>query len=86
VIENDILNYFNGLNGEEVIIDRGTYATNMTSDMSDVGKIVVIIGLVISILIALSNQSGTALVFAVIMGFIVFIVLLSGKKTRYHVK
>jgi hypothetical protein len=55
MIENEILNYFNSLNGEEVIIDRGTHEINREFDLADVGKIVVVIGLVIFILIALSN-------------------------------
>ncbi len=84
--ENRILNYFNRLNGEEVInIERG-YITNRDIDTADIGKIAVIIGFVMSIFIALSNQSGISLAFAVIMGFIFFIVFLSGKRTRYHLK
>jgi hypothetical protein len=86
VIENEILNYFTGLNGEEVLIARGTIATNQKSDTADIKEIAIIAGFVISILIALSNRSVIALVFAFIMGFIFFIVLLTGKKTSYNLK
>ena len=85
-IENEVLVFFNGLNGEEVTIDRGAREVNREFDMVAFLNIAVIVGFVISILIALSNRSGIALVVAVIMGFIFIIVLLSGNKNRYHLK
>lgn len=78
-IENEVLHYFDGLNGEKITTDRRMYAPHRKSDRPGVKAILVIVAFVISVLIALSNRSLTGLVFAIGMGFVLFIVLSSDK-------